>query len=111
MTTDRPGRRKPAESARRLVGGASVAGFLALVAALAATAEPSATEPSTAAAPAPVTLRVVISDPAIDRDAAIAAALDAAARGVDHLAVPIAGSAAQRAEGVPNVSHSTTRAS
>jgi hypothetical protein len=34
---------------------------------------------------------VVITDPAIDRDVAVAAALDAAARGVDRVTVPVAG--------------------
>jgi hypothetical protein len=107
MTTDRRRRRRPAAGARRLVGGASAAAVLALVAAWSTGPEPPA--PAPPAAPADV--RVVITDPAIDTDAAIAAALDAAAHGIDHVAVPVAGSASGYRRQVPHASHSTTRAS
>lgn len=108
MTTDRPRRRRPAAAARRLVGGASTAAVLALVAGWSTRPEPPSASPP--AAP-PADVRVVITDPAIDTDTAVAAALDAAARGIDRVAVPVAGSSAQHARQVPNVSHSTTRAS
>lgn len=106
MTTDRPRRRRPAQAARRLVGGASTAAVLALVAAWSAT-----TEPPTALSPASADVRVVITDPAIDTDTAIAAALDAAARGIDRVAVPVAGTSSQHVRQVPDATHSTTRAS
>lgn len=105
MTTDRPRRRRPAAAARRLVGGASAAAVLALVAAWSTGPEPPSTPPASA------DVRVVITDPAIDTDAAVAAALAAAARGIDRVAVPVAGSSSQHARQVPNASHSTTRAS
>ena len=108
MTTDRPRRRRPAAAARRLVGGASTAAVLALVAGWSAGAQPPSAPLS---APHPADVRVVITDPAIDTDTAVAAALDAAARGIDRVAVPVAGSSSQHARQVPNVSHSTTRAS
>jgi hypothetical protein len=107
MTTDRPRRRRPAASARRLVGGASAAAVLALVAGWSTGPEPPSAPPP---AP-PADVRVVITDPAIDTDTAVAAALDAAARGVDRVAVPVAGSSSQHVRQVPNASHSTTRAS
>jgi hypothetical protein len=106
MTTER--RRRPAQAARRVVGGASVAALLGLVAAW------SAPPPSTVdAAPPRATVRVVITDPAIDQGAAVAAALDAAARGIDRVTVPVAASAATpSAEArTSSGSHSTTRAS
>jgi hypothetical protein len=108
--TDRARRRRPAEAARRLVGGASAAGFLALVAVLSSATQTPGTEQA-AATPAPPVLRVIVTDAAIDRDTAITAALDAAARGVDRVAVPVAGAAAQDLGRMPDVSHSTTRAS
>jgi hypothetical protein len=107
MTTDRPRRRRPAASARRLVGGASAAAVLALVAGWSTGPEPPSAPPP---AP-PADVRVVITDPAIDTDTAVAAALDAAARGVDRVAVPVAGSSSQHVRQVANASHSTTRAS
>ena len=106
MTTERTRRRRPAQAARRLVGGASAAAVLALVAAWSAT-----TEPPTTLSPASADLRIVITDPAIDTDTAVAAALDAAARGADRVAVPVAGTSSQHARQAPNASHSTTRAS
>ena len=107
MTTDRPRRRRPAAAARRLVGGASAAAVPALVAGWSTGPEP----PSAPPAPPPADVRVVITDPAIDPDTAVAAALDAAARGIDRVAVPVAGSSSQPARQVPHASHSTTRAS
>lgn len=107
MTTDRPRRRRPAAAARRLVGGASTAAVLALVAGWSTGPAPQPTPPP---AP-PADVRVVITDPAIDTDTAVAAALDAAVRGVDRVAVPVAGSSSQHVKQVPNASHSTTRAS
>jgi len=107
MTTDRPRRRRPAQAARRLVGGASTAAVLALVAAWSTGPQP----PSAAPAAPPADVRVVITDQAIDTDTAIAAALDAAARGINRVAVPVAGTPSQDARQVPHASHSTTRAS
>lgn len=107
MTTDRT-RRRPAQAARRLVGGASAAAVLALVAGWSTGPEPPSAPP--AAAP-PADVRVVITDPAIDTDTAVAAAIDAAARGIDRVAVPVAGSSSQPVRQVPNATHSTTRAS
>ena len=110
MTTDRPRRRRrrPAAAARRLVGGASTAAVLALVVGWSTGPAPPSVPP---AAPPPADVRVVITDPAIDTDTAVAAALDAAARGIDRVAVPVAGSSSQPVRQVPNASHSTTRAS
>jgi hypothetical protein len=106
MTTERQRRRRPAHRARRLVGGVSLAAVLGLVAGWSATADPPA-----APQPAPAGVRVVITDPAIDRDVAVAAALDAAARGVDRVTVPVAGSVSATRSQVSNAPHTTTRAS
>jgi hypothetical protein len=109
MTTDRRRRRRPAAATRRLVGGASTAAVLALVAAWAAGPEPQTIAPPPA--PTRASVRVVITDAAIDTDVAVAAALDAAAHGIDRVAVPVAGSSSRHAEQVTRASHSTTRAS
>jgi hypothetical protein len=101
MTTERR-RARPAQAARRIVGGASVAAVLGLVAAWSAPAEPAI---ATRAAPA--SLRVVIADPAIDRDVAIAAAVDAAARGIDRVTVPVAGTAPAAPANTGTTSHGT----
>lgn len=117
MTTERRPRRRPARAARRLVGGVSVAAVLGLVAGWSASADPPV-EPR----PASASVRVVVTDPAIDRHVAVAAALDAAARGIDRVTVPAADPATQapaersmpattpRSQ-VGNAPHSTTRAS
>lgn len=107
MTTERR-RARPAQAARRIVGGASIAAVLGLVAAWSTPAGPA-----TVARSAPASLRVVIADPAIDRDVAIAAALDAAARGIDHVKVPVAGTApaAPADTATSHATHTATRAS
>lgn len=106
MTTEHRRRRHPAQAARRLAGGASVAALLGLVAGWSATADPP-----TAPAPVNAGIRVVITDPAIDREVAVAAALDAAAAGIDHVTVPVAGTASGSGTQVSGPAHSTTRAS
>ena len=105
MTTSR---RRPAAASRILAGGISAAAALALIAGWSATADPAGTD-EPAAVPA---LRVVITDPTIDPDAAIAAALDAHARGLDRTQVAVAQppSTANRSAQA-NASHSTTQAS
>jgi hypothetical protein len=83
MTTDR---RRPAAAGRVLVGGISAAAALALIAGWSADADAGADAVERAAAQP---LRVVITDPAIDPDIAVAAALDAHARGLDRTSVPV----------------------
>lgn len=107
--TERSRRRAPAAAARRLVGGASVAAVFALVAGWTVRADTVAVAPP---APPP-DVRVVITDPAIDPDVAVAAALDAAARDLDRVAVPVARPAAVSTptQQVSHDAHSITRAS
>lgn len=106
MTTDVPRRRRPAETTRRLVGGVSAAAVLALVAGWSASAERATPVQSTAA-----DVRIVITDPAIDTEAAVAAALAAAARGVERVQLPVAEPAPSSTSQAAVASHSATRAS
>jgi hypothetical protein len=106
MTTSR---RRPAAASRILAGGISVAAAFALIAGWSAAADTVTVVDTTANGG---TLRVVITDPTIDSDAAVAAALDAHARGLDRTQVAVAQppSMANRSAQT-NVSHSTTQAS
>ena len=112
--TNLPRRRRPAQAARRFVGGASVAAVLGLVAVWSAAPDTPAaatTGGAVSAATAPTDLRVVITDPAIDHDAAIAAAVDAAARGLDRVEIAVAGSIQPSEQAMSNAAHSTSHAS
>ena len=105
MTTNR---RRPAAAGRILAGGISAATALALIAGWSMSADTV-----TPIDPAPdQPLRVVITDPAIDPEAAIAAALDAHARGLDRTQVAVAqATSAPGLRAQTNASHSTTQAS
>lgn len=104
MTTSR---RRPAAASRILAGGISAAAALALIAGWSVTADTDAVVEPTGGG----TLRVVITDPTIDPDAAVAAALDAHARGLDRTQVAVARPSTSTWSAQTNASHSTTQAS
>jgi hypothetical protein len=96
-------RRRPAAAARVLAAGGSLATTLALIAAMSASPTPS-TVPDTA-------LRVVITDPRIDRSAAVAAAVEGARAGESTVRVPVAAAAVAGPRGGLRVAHTATRSS
>jgi hypothetical protein len=102
MTRPRRRRARPAAAARVLAGGLSVGAGLGLVAGFSAAEGPAVAAERTsdaalAAQPASLpstTLRVVITDPRIDPEAAVVAALRAARTGQARVALPVGAPAA-----------------
>ena len=95
-------RRRPAPAARVLLAGVSVAATLGIVAALGA----AAPDP-----PANARLRVVVTDPRIGSDEAVAAALDAARTGRTIARVPVGAPAQPGGTGGQRVPHTRTSSS
>lgn len=108
MTTERR-RHTPAWRAKIVTTWVSVAGLVGLVGVAAQPAAAAGPEP----APAPTTVHVVITDDHIDRNVAVRAALDALARGLDHVQAPTTATApsTDTAHGLASQSHSTSHAS
>jgi hypothetical protein len=97
-------RRRPAAAARVLAAGGSLATTLALIAAMGSPSPTPSTVPDTA-------LRVVITDPRIDRSAAVAAAVEGARAGESTVRVPVASAAVPGPRGGSRVAHTATRSS
>lgn len=100
--------RRPAAAARVLLAAGSSAATLALIAAMSATSSTSATDQSTAD---DRELRVVVTDPRIDADTAIAAARAAARAGQPKVTVPVGPAPRPASSELAHAAHTQTRSS